>query len=245
MNSKNFLIGLLGCSLLFGTGCGIKNTGVTSLTPSNPANAENGAEKKKYVLGEFVAVGGTDYLAAPVYIDYSGKWRTEVMLAASDEYSGAKGAKGGGALVNNYVFVNQKDLSSRKLLPNNKSVILEERQYGEDLRNPEPQPKAEAIAKPNNPKPKNVKSVLYRVVTADTNDDKVIDGKDKKTIAIADADGSNYKELVAGMERILKVHNPSKEQQVVFYQTGNDFFAASIDIAGRSAQVKKLQSIAE
>jgi hypothetical protein len=63
------------------------------------------------------------------------------VLSASDEYSGAKGAKGGGALVNNYMFVNQKDLSSRELLPNNKSVILEERQYGEDVKILTPRPK--------------------------------------------------------------------------------------------------------
>lgn len=240
MNGKQFWLGLLGCSLLFGAGCGIKNPGVTGLVSSNSANAEGGAEKKNYVLGEFVAVSGTDYLSAPVYIDYSGKWRTEAVLSASDEYSGVKGAKGGGALVNNYVFVNQKDLSSRKLLPNNKSVILEERQYGEDIKNPDPKVKEGAIAKP-----KNIKSVLYRVVTADTNNDKAVDGKDKKTIAIADADGSNYKELVLGMERILKIHNPGKDKQVIFYQAGSDFFVASIDIPDRSAQVKKLQSIAE
>ncbi len=237
MNGKQFWLGLLGCSLLFGAGCGIKNPGVTSLVSSNPASAEGAKEKKNYVLGEFVAVNGTDYLSAPVYIDYSGKWRTEAVLAASDEYSGAKG---GGALVNNYVFVNQKDLSSRKLLPNNKSVILEEKQYGEDVKKPEPKVKDDSLAKP-----KNIKSVLYRVVNADTNNDKTVDGRDKKTIAIADADGSNYQELVPGMERILKVHNPNKTQQVVFYQTGSDFFVASIDIPGRSAQVKKLQSIAE
>jgi hypothetical protein len=240
MNGKQFWLGLLGCSLLFGAGCGIKNPGVTSLVSSHPANAEGAAEKKNYVLGEFVAVSGTDYLSAPVYIDYSGKGRTEAVLSASDEYSGAKGAKGGGALVNNYVFVNQKDLSSRKLLPNNKSVILDEHQYGEDIRNPDPKVKVDPAAKP-----KNIKSVLYRVVNADTNNDKVIDGKDKKTIAIADADGSNYKELVPGIERILKIHNPSKDKQVVLYQTGSDFFVASIDIPGRSAQINKLQSIAE
>jgi hypothetical protein len=234
MNGKQFWLGLLGCSLLFGAGCGIKNP---SLVSSNPAHAE---EKKNYVLGEFSTVSGTEYLSAPVYIDYSGKGRT----AGSEEYSewtkGSKGAKGDGGVVNNYVFVNQKDLSSRKLLPNNKSVILEERQYGEDVKNPDPKVKEDPMAKP-----KNIKSVLYRVVTADTNNDKVIDGRDKKTIAIADADGSNYKELVPGMERILKIHNPSKDKQVVFYQTGSDSFVASIDIPGRSAQVKKLQSIAE
>jgi hypothetical protein len=240
MNGKQFWLGLLGCSLLFGAGCGIKNPGVTNLVSSNSANAEGAKEKKNYVLGEFAAISGTDYLSAPVYIDYSGKWRTEAVVSASDEYSGAKGAKGGGALVNNYVFVNQKDLTSRKLLPNNKSVILEERQYGEDVKKPDPKVKEDVMAKP-----KNIKSVLYRVVNADTNNDKAVDGKDKKTIAIADADGSNYKELVPGMERILKIHNPTKEQQVVFYQTGSDFFVASIDIPGRSAQVKKLQSIAE
>jgi hypothetical protein len=241
MNGKQFWLGLLGCSLLFGAGCGIKNQSVTSLVSSRPASAEDTAEKKKYVLGEFSVVSGTDYLAAPVYIDYSGKGRTEAILSASDEYSGAKGAKGGGVLVNNYVFVNQKDLSSRKLLPNNKSVILDEQQYGEMNSTREPQTKAEPAA----PKPKNIKSVLYRVVNADTNGDKSIDGRDKKTISIADADGSNYKELVPGMERILKIHNPSKNKQVVFYQTGSDFFVASIDIPGRSAQVNKLQSIAE
>jgi hypothetical protein len=240
MNGKQFWLGLLGCSLLCGAGCGMKNPGVTNLVSSNPANAEGAKEKKNYVLGEFVAVSGTDYLSAPVYIDYSGKWRTEAVTSASDEYSGAKGAKGGGALVNNYVFVNQKDLSSRKLLPNNKSVILEERQYGDDVKKPDPKAKEDAIAQP-----KNIKSVLYRVVNADTNNDKTVDGRDKKTIAIADADGSNYKELVPGMERILKIHNPTKDQQVVFYQTGSDFFVASIDIPSRSAQVKKLQSIAE
>ena len=148
MNGKQFWLGLLGCSLLFGAGCGIKNPGVSNLVSSNPANAEGAKEKKNYVLGEFVAVSGTDYLSAPVYIDYSGKWRTEVVTSASDDYSGAKGSKGGGALVNNYVFVNQKDLSSRKLLPNNKSVILEERQYGEDVKKPDPQAKGDALAQP-------------------------------------------------------------------------------------------------
>lgn len=240
MSGKQFWLGILGCSLLFGAGCSIKNSGMTSLVSSSPASAEGAKEKKNYVLGEFVAVSGTDYLSAPVYIDYSGKWRTEAVLSASHEYSGAKGEKGGGALVNNYVFVNQKDLSSRKLLPNNKSVILEEKQYGENTKNPDLKVKEDALAKL-----KNIKSVLYRVVNSDTNNDQTVDGRDQKTMAIADADGNNYQELVPGMDRILKVHNPSKTQQVVFYQTGSDFFVASIDIPGRSAQVKKLQSIAE
>ena len=241
MNGKQFWLGLLGCSLLFGAGCGINNSRVTSLVSSNPANAE-GAEKKNYVLGEFMAVNGTDYLAAPVYIDYSGKGRSEPIVAATDEYAWTKGSKGSGSLVNNYVFVNQKDLSSRKLLPNNKSVILEERRYGDDVKQPDSKIKEDVVAKPNL---QTVKSVLYRVVNADTNNDKIIDGRDKKTIAIADADGGNYKELVPGMDRILKIHNPSKDKQVVFYQTGSDFFVASIDISSRSAQVNKLQSIAE
>jgi hypothetical protein len=240
MNRKHFWLGLLGCSLLFGVGCGIKNPGVSGLVSSNPANAEDKAEKKKYVLGEFSKISGTDYLSAPVYTDAAGKGRIEAVFSASDEYSGGKGVKGGGSLVNNYVFVNQKDLSSRKLLPDNKAVILDEKQYGESSRNTDVPAKENLQAKP-----KNIKSVLYRVVKADTNGDKVVDGQDKKTIAIADADGDNYKELVPGMDRILNIHNPSKDQQVVFYQTGGDFFAASIDIPGRSAQIKKLQSIAD
>jgi hypothetical protein len=73
MNGKQFWLGLLGCSLLFVAGCGIKNPGVTNLVSSNSANAESAGEKKNYVLGEFVAVSGTDYLSAPVYIDHSGK----------------------------------------------------------------------------------------------------------------------------------------------------------------------------
>jgi hypothetical protein len=234
MNGKQFWLGLLGCSLLFGAGCGIKNQSATNWVSPNPANAEVKTAKNKYILGEFLAVNGTDYLSAPVYIVSSGKGRSDSSSYDSYEY------KDGRALTNNYVFVNQKDLSSRKLLPDNKAVILDKQQYEETGNKPDLNTKQDPMAKPN-----NIKSVLYKVVKADTNNDKVLNGQDKKTIAVSDADGSNYKELVPGIEKILKIHNPSKNKQVVLYQTGSDFFAASIDIPGRSAQINKLQSIAD
>jgi hypothetical protein len=82
-------------------------------------------------------------------------------------------------------------------------------------------------------------------VKADTNNDKKLDGSDQKVVGLADANGTNYQELVKGIDRILNIHAQSKDKRVVFYQIGQEYFTASIDVPSKSVKVNKLQSIAE
>ncbi len=235
MNGQKCSLGLLALSLMLVTGCDIRKPDIPSLTTPNPGTKDETAEKTKYVMGEFSLTNGTDYLSAPVYTDHSGKGR--IMSFASGEYGDYSSAKGDQVLVNNYVFFNRQDLSSRKLFPDNKSTILAAQQLGE----------AGIEGTGSNQKTiiKNVKAVLYQVVKTDTNSDKKLDSKDKKSIAIADVNGANYRELVTGIDRVINIHAQSKDKRIVFYQTGQDHFAVSIDIPSRSNKVNKLQSIAE
>jgi hypothetical protein len=159
------------------------------------------------------------------------------MSFSSGEYGDYSSKKGDDSLVNNYVFVNRQDLSSRKLFPDNRSTILAAEQLGE----------AGTEGTGSNQKTivKNVKAVLYQVVKADTNSDKKLNRDDQKAIAIADVNGGNYKELVTGIDRVINIHAQSKDKRIVFYQIGSGYFAASIDIPSRATKVGKLSSIAE
>jgi hypothetical protein len=235
MNGKKCRLGLLALSLILLAGCDIRKPSIPSLTTQNPGTKDEKAEKTKYVMGEFSLTKGTDYLVAPVYIDYSGKGR--IMNSSSSEYGDYSSKKGDDSSVNNYVFVNRQDLSSRKLFPDNRSTILSAEHLGE----------AGTEGTGSNQKTivKNVKAILYQVVKTDTNSDKKLNREDKKAIAIADVNGGNYKELVTGIDRVINIHTQSKDKRVVLYQTGSDYFAASIDIPSRATKVSKLSSIAE
>lgn len=240
MNGKYCGLGLLALSLLVGTtSCGLSRSTVPTVT--TPHLGENAGQLKKsdqpqYVLGEFSLINGTDYLAAPVSIDTA--WQQHRESGAANEYGSYVAKKGGGyAPVNNYVFMNRQDLSSRKLFPTNKFVILDSQDIGEYVTTGEGVDKKTII--------KNVKASLYQVVKADTNNDKKLDNSDQKVIGLADANGANYQEMVKGIDRLLNIHAQSKDKRVVFYQTGKEYFAASIDIPSRAVQVNKLQSIAE
>jgi hypothetical protein len=192
-------------------------------------------KKTKYVLSEFALISGTNYLSATVSTEDSGKWRGEADSASS--YGDSKHKKDGYTPVNNYIFVNRQDLSSRKLFLHNKFVILDDQEIGEVMKEGAEGDKKAIV--------KNVTAILYRVVKADTNNDKLLDAHDQNTIALADANGGNYQELVTGIDRVINIHAQSKDRHVVFYQTGQNYFVASIDIPRKSVKVNKLPSIAE
>ncbi|TMO67467.1 hypothetical protein CWC20_21555, partial [Pseudoalteromonas aurantia] len=48
------------------------------------------------------------------------------------------------------------------------------------------------------------KAVSYEVIKNDTNNDKLLDGKDKRTFALSKIDGSNYSEVISGYNRIVE-----------------------------------------
>jgi hypothetical protein len=231
MKNKIWCLGLISLTLLWGTSCN-RITNKVQTVQSAVNNSE--PPRTKYVLGDFTLITGTDYLMAPVYVDYAGKDRSSeygsYASPAVKDYA-PKGYSGGS--IHNFVIMNRQDLSSRRLFTNNKTAILDEQKLGE------------SATEGGKPIIKNIKALMYRVAKADTNGDKVIDQRDKQEIALADVDGTNYKELITGIDWVINIHSQSKDKRVVFYRTGQEYLAASIDIPSRSVTVKKLESITE
>jgi hypothetical protein len=233
MNSKVWCLGLISLILLLGTSCSrLVNEVKTVEKTINNTNSE--PQKLKYRMGEFTLIPGTDYLIAPVHIYIGGDRKGESEYSS---YSTPPDSKDGKSYYNNsvhnFVITNRQDLSSRKLFANNKFTIIEEQKLGE------------TVTEAGKTTFKNVKAIMYRVAKADTNNDKFIDNRDKQEVALADVDGNNYKELITGIDRVINIHSQSKDKRVVFYQTGQDYFTASIDIPTRSVTTKKLESIVE
>jgi hypothetical protein len=231
MKGKIFCLGLLALGLFAGASCSYREAKTVVKSVVNNQGGNDEAKKlKKYVMGEFSLTNGTDFLIAPIYRDYSGKDRSPTTYASS-EYG--ESTKKGGGNTNNYVIMNRQSLASRKLFTDNKFAILDTQKLGESGK--------EGTV----PVINNVKALLFRVVKADTNKDNSLDGQDKQIIALADVDGNNYKELIVDIDRVINIHSQSKDKRVVFYQSGNDYFTASIDIPSRSVQSQKLISIAD
>jgi hypothetical protein len=222
-------LGLLILSLLFSAGCSYQEA--KKAVKSATVNQNNSdTNKLKYILSEFSLTNGTDYLMAAVYSDYAGNGRWSSPYASS-EYGEYTKKDGSSSFANNYMIMNRQNLASRKLFSDNKFVILDSQKLGESGK----EGTVSVI--------KNVKALMFRVVKADTNNDKILDNKDKQVIALADVDGSNYQELIVGIDRVLNIHSQSKDRRVVFYQIGKDYFAGSINIPSRSVQIQKLASL--
>jgi hypothetical protein len=229
MSGKFWGWSLLTLSLLFSAGCSYQEA---KKAVKSATNSQNNSEpnKPKYLVREFSLTNGTDYLMAAVYSDYAGRDRWS-SPGASSEYGGYDQKGGGNAFAHNYVIMNRQSLASRKLFADNKFMILDSQKLGESVK----EGTVSVI--------KNVTALMFRVVKADTNNDKILNDKDKQVIALADVDGSNYQELIVGIDQVLNIHSQSKDRRVVFYQVGKDYFAGSIDIPNRSVQIQKLASL--
>lgn len=162
-------------------------------------------------LGAFTPVRGTDYLVAPIVRD-----------AAARETSGFSFSSPGytPATTHNLVFLNQRDETIRLLLSANDQVILYQRTF------PEPREEEEA--------PPPVAWLLYGVVAADTNGDGQLDREDHQTLAISDAGGIGYTEVLADVEEILGTTLRDPNTLLVIVRQGGAYQLARIDLPGRA-----------
>ncbi|HEY7544492.1 MAG TPA: hypothetical protein VID27_06405, partial [Blastocatellia bacterium] len=112
-------------------------------------------DTSKWKLGRFERLKGSDYLMAPLY---------------SDEKNGEYSFSGGSLpVVRNYMFVNSADKSSRWLIASGDCLILEQKKLPlVDERDRVDQPAA--------------KWIYYELVNRDTDQDKFLTYKDRRTI---------------------------------------------------------------
>jgi len=162
-------------------------------------------------LGSFERLGSSDYMMAPV--------------SSTQEYSGVFMEKEATA-IRNYLFVNVRDKSSRWLVPNNDRVILMMKRYGTE-------------GESGVPEDRPAKWLVFHVVTVDTDGDKRLTELDRKTIAVANADGSQYVEVLGNVDILLGETWTAGDKLLVVYSADGKNHISEIGLESRSVSDAK------
>jgi hypothetical protein len=215
---------------------------------SVPDIANNGgqaapATAPKVLMTNFQQLNGTPYLYAPIYIATEEQSRS---IAKQIKSAVAKSASSYDSSsewdytidIRNYLFVHRDNLSASKLLTDNNARILQLEQIGESF---------PVLVKSDRDRPpsglKKVTALWYVAAPKDTNGDKLIDGRDRKSIAISEVSGANYTEVIKDIDKIIFIQPKGIEHRLAIYMSGKKYFVADIDTTKRTATVKELPSI--
>lgn len=178
------------------------------------------------VLGNFHQVEGTGYYLAEIlndrpssYLDYeSARWSSF----------------GTGGQTRNIVFLDGGTLESRKLFETNNSFILSIALFPEKPSKQGDQPEQEIVP---------VQWFVYYVVHQDSNQDELLNQKDRSVLAISDYNGLRYKEMLGGLLDIYELTMPEEGRLLVVYKLSEDRFASLIDM--RTQEVILTQPLPE
>ncbi len=173
-------------------------------SPSAPASSTAVPVKKE--LSSFSQVTGTKILVAGVY---QGESRSglDFSLSSGREYS---------YYVYNYVFFDMDSEQFHVLLPTNEYLVLSK------------------IGLPLETGTTPLKSWLYYVIKADTDQDKQLSSQDKFTLSISDLDGQNYTELIPNVDEALGQFMKSETVLLFFYRQNDKKYYATLDLLTRS-----------
>jgi hypothetical protein len=201
------LVALLLASLLVQSGCQKDARPV--------ARAEDvGKRLADKELGSFQPVQGTSYLVAPIQDrEPSGQGGSGSWLSSgyTDAYR----------TPHNYVFLEQKSLTFSRLLPVNDWTILTMTAFPERGSWPDAAP---------------IAWFLYEIVKSDTNGDKKLNWIDRKTVAISDAAGQNYTELISDVAAVHTKVLRDPATMLVIYRGNGALQLARIDLKARQVE---------
>lgn len=189
----------------------------------------------KVWMTDFQQIDGTPYLYAPIYVATAEQRQSISKQVKSAVYSRGYDS---GIDIRNYMFVHRDNLSASKLLPNNSGRIIELEQLGQTLLPIKTGKNATAV-----PARKKVTTFWYTKVSSDTNNDKTLDSKDRKSIALSDVAGANYTEIIKDIDKIILINSKGTDRRLVIYTTGTKHFVADVDLPNRTATIKELPSV--
>jgi hypothetical protein len=212
---------------------GVPAVNRSSERPANSVAANS--ESSKLQLGAFQELTGTDYLMATI------------STPQEREYS-SKGPEDG--YTRNFLFVNIADKSSHLLFPTHDYLISSAKNLTEKAPAKPASAPAKNAAQPSedraNEKSDNaVKWICYRVIKADTDNDKRLTANDLLTLALSDASGLNYTELISDIQAVL--HETRRGDALIFiYKSDGKNQIAEINLQTKQVTVTKdLQEIAK
>jgi hypothetical protein len=151
-------------------------------------------------LGDFETVAGAHALRAPLNVEQN--------------YAFGSGSKETTS-IQNYLFYDTADGTSRWLLPGHKGLLLvthelSDRDYTE--------PKKPTVG------------FVYEIVDTDTTGDRKLTSKDKKVVGLSDPAGRRFGRLLEGVDDVNGVVLNEKGRAVILYTTAGTLRAAEVDI---------------
>jgi len=155
-----------------------------------------------------------------------------VPLQISQEYErsmqfGSSGpSKGTSQNTLNHLIVSPETGSSRWLFPDNNQLII----------------KRHSISRPLDAQEENQKAVarLYQIVTADSNGDKRLSERDRKTLIITMPDRTTPTALIADYDELLSAHHPDDNSFEILIKAAGKFTVYKFAIATHK-QISKLE----
>jgi len=162
--------------------------------------ADEQIDRSKVELGSFQTIAGSGILRAPLQIE--------------QEYGFSSGSKETTS-IQNYLFYDPSDGSSRWLVPGNKGLFLATHEL----------PEREYV-KPEKP----VVAVLYELVDADTTGDQKLTASDAKVIAISNPSGSRFTRVLTGVQEVNGTTLTPGGRILVLYTSSATLKAAEIDV---------------
>jgi hypothetical protein len=175
--------------------------------------------------GVAVAQANTEWKLGP-FEDIKG---TETLYASVS----TEGGEGGGslsrrasvALPHNYLFIGLNNKNLHFLLSDHQSLLTEMTtlQMGE-----------EKTVGGEGKSDHTAEWLYFHRVTTDTNQDKELSGNDAFSVGFANADGTNYQDVVVGIDTILREMRRGKDKYLLIYRKQKAIHIAEIDIPSRS-----------
>lgn len=164
-----------------------------------------------YTSGDRQAIQESYDFGSPTVIDGTNTVRLPLY---SQQHYAVNAYKGKNAnALRNLVFFNIDSEKSRWLLPNNDYLL-----DVDSIR----------VAK-NNPQSR-VAGFIYTVIKADTNNDSHLTFSDNSVIAVSRPDGSDYREIIHSVEKVLSKVRFSDEKMLIAYQQQQKRYLATLDL---------------
>jgi len=176
------------------------------------------------VLNSFRQIDGTDFFIAEISEKYRPSLFSEISSginssSARYSYSGDAGR------THNLVFLESASLAQHRLLETNTWIVLDVGQYPLEI------PACPAPSDPCTAPQHVVKWLLYQLVKADTNQDGQLSEGDQITLALTDAGGKGYTELITGVTHIYWINMKGTDQLSLIYRVGGKKWVSVIDLA--------------
>ena len=188
----------------------VASVGLASCTRTVSVNPQvlttKTAPDAKKVMGNFATVCGANYQRAAITSGNSERG----YYSESSDY--------GGAVVHNYVFFDLERETLRRLLPTNDYLILTT---------------SGLTGKTDNEKTSCTLWYLYSIVKTDTNGDKKLSSQDRQTLAVSDAGGAGYAEILSDVEHVYGYALQASNTLFVFYLKNSSKYMTKIDLSNK------------